>query len=144
MKIIIYIYDIKINFNRMKHIKNFESFNSQDELNEGIFDNISGAFSISKAIENFLEDPSEEDADKLMLRAFAKTFSTNYGKVTKDEVLSLPIEEKIDILTQALEKKKDPKVGILTLQKRGGKFVVGGLGVAGINPGGVSGNVINR
>ena len=128
----------------MKHIKNFESFNSENELNEGFLDNVAGVFNISTAIENFLEDPSEEDANKLLLRAFPKTFNSNYGRTIKDDVLGLTLDEKIDILTQALEKKKDSKVGILTLQKRGGKFIVGGLGLAGLNPGGVSGNVINK
>ena len=127
----------------MKHIKKFDNFNS-DELNEGIFDDVAGVFNLSSAIENFLEDPNEEAADKILSRAFARLFSTGYGKTTKDEVLALGLEDKIDILNQALEIKKDKKVGVLTLQKRGGKFVVGGMGAKGVNPGGVSGNTINR
>jgi hypothetical protein len=98
----------------LKHIKTFENFNSE-ELDEGLF----------------TRKTEEEKIDNKLLSNFAKTFASRATAHLKAEILNLPLESKKDILKQCEEVKKNPRIGRLKIQKRGDRFIVGGLGFEG-------------
>lgn len=98
----------------LKHIKTFENFNSET-LDEGLF----------------TKKTEEERINSKLLGNFAKTFASRATAHLKDEILNLPLKDKLDILVQCEEVKKNPKIGRLKIQKRGDKFIVGGLGFEG-------------
>lgn len=111
----------------LKNVMTFEQFSSQEteQVNEGLFT------STKTDIDKFIKNPVDvKIADKLLSTAFAKTFVSN--PKLKEEVLSLDIEDKVKILTNASEKLADPKVGVLKLLKSTeGEWQVGGVGVSG-------------
>ena len=113
----------------LKHVMTFEQYASQETepVNEGLFT------SLKTDIANFLKNPKDpKEADKLLGNAFARTFNAKATAQLKAEVMALPIEDKINILTQCGQKLSDPKIGILKLIKnKEGKFDVGGAGVVG-------------
>jgi hypothetical protein len=115
----------------LKNVMTFEQFSTQEteQINEGLFT------SLKTDIDKFLKDPKDEEkADKILRNAFARTFNAKATAHLKDEVLSLPIEEKINILKECSDKLKNPKIGVLKIHKtkEGWKViasgVVGGVG----------------
>ena len=114
----------KIVVENINEFRNNKSLNKRN-LNEGIFD------SLKTKITKFLDNPTNDIiARKLLSSTFANEFSTK--PKTKELILNLPLEEKIDILQQAVERLNDSKIGILRLLKDPeGNIVVGGVGVRG-------------
>ncbi len=119
----------------LKHVMTFEQYsvNETETVNEGLFT------SIKTDIDKFLKNPVDENkANKLLGNAFASTFA----KIPplKTEVLELPLETKVGILTQASEKLGDSKIGVLKLFKNTkGEYTVGGVGLAAHTGGGKKG-----
>jgi hypothetical protein len=112
----------------LKNVMTFEQFSSQETepVNEGLFT------SLKTDIDRFLKSPTDEvKADKLLSSAFAQTFNAKATASLKTEVLGLPLEDKISILTQCSKKLEDPKVGVLKLIKTANGFQVGGNPVVG-------------
>lgn len=108
----------------LKHVKTFEQYSIKDEetLNEGLFT------SLKTDIDKFLKEPTDEKkADKLLNTAFAKSFNAKATKHLKNEILSLDLESKINLLKQASKRLEDPKISILKpIKKKDGKIVIGG------------------
>jgi len=119
----------------LKHVMTFEQYsvNENDTVNEGLFT------SVKTDIDNFLKNPTDNNkANKLLSSAFASTFA----KIPplKTEILELPLETKVGILTQASEKLGDSKIGVLKLFKNTkGEYTVGGVGLAAHTGGGKKG-----
>jgi len=125
----------------LKHIKTFESYSTPEveeevveqveetvveteveeteEVNEGMFDGL------KVKIDKYLSDPKEGKEDKMLSKAFTRTFA-NAPKV-KAAVMALPFEEKIDILKRASAKLENDKIGVLKLINRAGVWEVGGV-----------------
>ena len=66
-----------------------------------------------------------------MTKAFVKTFNAKATAPLKVEILGLPLEDKVNILTKCSEKLADPKVGVLKVFKTNKGFEVGGNPVMG-------------
>ena len=112
----------------LKNVMTFEQFSSQETepVNEGLFT------SMKTDIDKFLKNPVKEDeANKLITNAFAKTFNAKATAPLKDEILALPLQDKINILSQCSKKLEDPKVGVLKIFKTTNGFQVGAAGVVG-------------
>lgn len=112
----------------LKNVMTFEQFSSQETepVNEGLFT------SLKTDINKFLKNPTDvKVADNILRNAFARTFNATATAWIKDEVLALPIEDKVTILTQAAKKLEDPKVGILKIHKTKNGWEVFGSGVVG-------------
>jgi len=120
---------------KLKHVMTFEQYsdNETEGVNEGLFT------SVKTDIDKFLKDPKDDkEANKLLTKAFAGTF----GKTPqlKAEILALPLETKVGILTQASEKLSDPKMGVLKIFKNTkGEYNVGGVGTVAGSGGGMRG-----
>ena len=107
----------------LKNVMTFEQFASQEteSVNEGLFT------SLKTDIDKFLKNPvDEKSADKLLNSAFVRTFSAKATAPLKDEVLSLPLEQKIELLKKCSSKLSDKTIGILKLIKTAKGFEVGG------------------
>jgi len=98
----------------MNHLKTFEQHNTQEGemVKEEFLDNI------KSKIENFLDNPIDQEvADKLLQIAFAVTFNNRATKPYKQLVHNLPLEKKIGLLKDALEKLEYSPVMALRLLK---------------------------
>jgi len=107
----------------LKNVMTFEQFSSQETepVNEGLFT------SMKTDIDKFLKNPvKDEEANKLLNNAFVRTFSAKATAPLKAEVLALPLEDKINILSQCSKKLEDKTIGILKLMKTADGFQVGG------------------
>lgn len=118
----------------LKNVMTFEQFSSQETepINEGLFT------SLKTDIDKFLKKPvSEEEADKLLNSAFSRTFTAKATAPLKEEVLSLPLEEKIELLKKCSAKLVDTKIGVLKLIKKAKGFEVGGNALVAHTGGGM-------
>ena len=112
----------------LKNVMTFEQFSTQEAelVNEGLFT------SLKTDIDKFLKSPTDDaKANKLLTTCFAQTFSAKATAPLKNEILALPIESKVNILTQCSKKLTDPKIGVLKIIKTADGFQVGGNAVVG-------------
>jgi len=110
----------------MNRIKTFEQYNTQDGemLKEEFLDNT------KTKIEKFLENPSDEEmANKLLQQCFVTTFSNKITQPLKQKVRDLPMEQKVQLLKDALEKLEySPVISLRLLQHPiSGKLKVGSI-----------------
>lgn len=110
-----------------KNIKTFEQFNN-DESSEIVNESLFSTNNVDRIKKFISKTPDDvELADKLLTRIFTEQFNKiNSGAILKDEILSLDIAAKRDILGKTLDVlEKTTKHGYPRLNKSGGEWRVG-------------------
>jgi len=103
----------------MKHIKTFESFNPNTEtVNEEFLDSTKKKAKLF--IEEYDKNPAsvdEKSIDKFLNWAFVITYSNSKTAAIKKLVDRLPLDDKVNLLKDALERLEYSKIGDIRLLK---------------------------
>jgi len=109
----------------MSRIKTFEQYNTPEGemIKEEFLDGI------QTKIKNFLQDPTEEVANKLLQQTFVFTFNNSLTKHYKDIAHKLSLKEKTKLLEDALDKLQYSSINALRLvkSKTSDKLTVGSI-----------------
>ena len=98
----------------MSRIKTFEQYNSSEGemVSEGMFKDL------KTKIQEFLQNPTDVTiADKLLQKAFVVQFNARATQPYQQLVLALPLEQKISLLQDVLDKLEYSKPESLRLVK---------------------------
>ncbi len=128
----------------LKHVMTFEQFSVKEteEVNEGVGEFITNVLDPrKKSIENFFAKNPKDDkkAGDLLVSLFSRSL-TNFP-ARKEEVLSLSLEDKAELLQKTLAVLNDKKGGNLKLFKnpKENKYEVGSVGLSAHTGGGKNG-----